>query len=67
MSYVPAGRWSAYFPSLPAIAVYCFPDDAGAVCVSRPTNPTGNVLSDEEVAGIAAKAAEFIMLKGRSR
>ena len=24
-------------------------DDIGAVCVSRPTNPTGNVLSDEEI------------------
>ena len=25
-------------------------DDIGAVCVSRPTNPTGNVLTDDEVA-----------------
>lgn len=25
-------------------------DDVGAICVSRPTNPTGNVLTDEEVA-----------------
>lgn len=25
-------------------------DKTGAICVSRPTNPTGNVLSDEEVA-----------------
>ncbi len=24
-------------------------DDVGAICVSRPTNPTGNVLSDDEV------------------
>ncbi|MEM1114593.1 MAG: valine--pyruvate transaminase [Pseudomonadota bacterium] len=24
-------------------------DDVGALCVSRPTNPTGNVLTDEEV------------------
>lgn len=24
-------------------------DDVGAMCISRPTNPTGNVLSDEEV------------------
>lgn len=24
-------------------------DDIGAICVSRPTNPTGNVLSDEEM------------------
>ena len=25
------------------------PPDIGAVCVSRPTNPTGNVLTDEEI------------------
>ena len=25
-------------------------DDIGAICVSRPTNPTGNVLTDDEVA-----------------
>lgn len=25
------------------------PDDAGAICVSRPTNPTGNVITDEEL------------------
>jgi valine--pyruvate aminotransferase len=25
-------------------------DDVGALCVSRPTNPTGNVLTDEEIA-----------------
>ncbi len=24
-------------------------DDIGAICVSRPTNPTGNVLSDDEI------------------
>lgn len=24
-------------------------DDVGAICVSRPTNPTGNVITDEEV------------------
>jgi valine--pyruvate aminotransferase len=23
--------------------------DIGAVCVSRPTNPTGNVLTDDEI------------------
>lgn len=28
-------------------------DDVAAVCVSRPTNPTGNVLTDEEVASLA--------------
>ena len=25
-------------------------DDIGAICVSRPTNPTGNVLTDDEIA-----------------
>lgn len=24
-------------------------DDIGAICVSRPTNPTGNVITDDEV------------------
>ena len=33
-------------------------DDVGAVCVSRPTNPTGNVLSDEEVSRLARLAEE---------
>src|SRR5690606_24599666 len=28
----------------------------GAICASRPTNPTGNVLTDEEVARLAALA-----------
>jgi valine--pyruvate aminotransferase len=27
-------------------------DEIGAICVSRPTNPTGNVLTDEEIAGL---------------
>jgi valine--pyruvate aminotransferase len=31
--------------------------DVAALCVSRPTNPTGNVLTDEEVARLAALAA----------
>ncbi len=26
--------------------------ETGAICVSRPTNPTGNVVTDEEVAGL---------------
>lgn len=30
----------------------------GAICVSRPTNPTGNVLTDEEVDKLAAMAAK---------
>ena len=27
----------------------CVDDSIGAICVSRPTNPTGNVLTDEEI------------------
>jgi len=33
-------------------------EDIAAICVSRPTNPTGNVLTDEEVEGLAALARE---------
>ena len=33
-------------------------DDVGALCVSRPTNPTGNVLTDEEVAHLDQIARE---------
>ena len=31
-------------------------DDIAAICVSRPTNPTGNVLTDDEVTRLAALA-----------
>ena len=31
-------------------------DDIAAICVSRPTNPTGNVLTDEEVARLSELA-----------
>lgn len=31
-------------------------EDIGAICVSRPTNPTGNVLTDGEVAGLSELA-----------
>lgn len=33
-------------------------DSIGAICVSRPTNPTGNVLTDEEIQHLEALAAE---------
>jgi len=33
-------------------------DRTAALCVSRPTNPTGNVLTDAEVRGLAALARE---------
>jgi valine--pyruvate aminotransferase len=32
-------------------------EDIGALCVSRPTNPTGNVLSDAEIDSLVAAAA----------
>lgn len=31
--------------------------EVGAICVSRPTNPTGNVLTDEEIASLSELAA----------
>jgi len=33
-------------------------DDTAAICVSRPTNPTGNVLTDEEISRLASLADE---------
>ncbi len=33
-------------------------EDIGAICVSRPTNPTGNVLTDDEMAHLAQIARE---------
>lgn len=33
-------------------------DDIAAICVSRPTNPTGNVLTDREIARLSALADE---------
>ena len=32
-------------------------DDIGAICVSRPTNPPGNVLTDDEIARLKSLAA----------
>ena len=34
-------------------------NDAGAMCVSRPTNPTGNVLTDAEIHRLAALATKY--------
>lgn len=31
-------------------------DEIGAICVSRPTNPTGNVITDQELSALAALA-----------
>lgn len=33
-------------------------DETGAICVSRPTNPTGNVVTDEEMARLEALAEQ---------
>jgi len=33
-------------------------DSIGAICVSRPTNPTGNVLTDDEVSTLAGLASQ---------
>jgi len=33
-------------------------DEIGAICVSRPTNPTGNVLTDDEITHLDALARE---------
>ncbi|QEN08906.1 valine--pyruvate transaminase [Oceanispirochaeta crateris] len=33
-------------------------DDVGAICISRPTNPTGNVISDEEVRQLSSLAED---------
>ncbi|PIE21823.1 MAG: valine--pyruvate transaminase, partial [Planctomycetota bacterium] len=33
-------------------------DDIAAICVSRPTNPTGNVLTDNEISRLSALAQE---------
>jgi valine--pyruvate aminotransferase len=33
-------------------------DDIAAICVTRPTNPSGNVLTDDEIARLAALARE---------
>ena len=34
-------------------------DDIAAICVSRPTNPTGNVLTDEEISRLSDLAKEY--------
>ena len=35
-------------------------DDIAAICVSRPTNPTGNVITDDEVEKLEALAKRHI-------
>lgn len=45
-----------YTPNLDALPIT---ENTGAVLFSRPTNPSGNVISSEDVAKIAAKALPF--------
>ncbi|RME33691.1 MAG: valine--pyruvate transaminase [Gammaproteobacteria bacterium] len=45
------GRLFKYHPDFDSLEV---DDSIGALCVSRPTNPTGNVLSDREMERLAA-------------
>ena len=33
-------------------------EETGAICVSRPTNPTGNVITDQEIAGLLELSRE---------
>ncbi|MCH9673684.1 MAG: valine--pyruvate transaminase [Gammaproteobacteria bacterium] len=49
------GRQFKYRVDLDGLAV---DDRTAAICVSRPTNPTGNVLTDEEVASLSALAKD---------
>ncbi|NUQ39144.1 MAG: valine--pyruvate transaminase [Caldilineales bacterium] len=44
-----------YHPDFAALSV---DEGIGAICVSRPTNPTGNVLTDAEIAQLSALARQ---------
>ncbi len=43
-------KYKVDFDAMPAL------DDIGAICVSRPTNPTGNVITDTEIQKLSALA-----------
>ena len=45
-----------YRVDFPAVAAALEAGGIGAMCVSRPTNPTGNVLTDDEIAQLSALA-----------
>jgi valine--pyruvate aminotransferase len=64
---VTASLFSAHRPAIELLAdnlfkyhvdfeQLCIGEDIGAICVSRPTNPTGNVLGDDEVEKLMALA-----------
>lgn len=46
-----------YGVDFPAVEARMSRGDIGAICVSRPTNPSGNVLTDEEIQRLSALAA----------
>ena len=46
-----------YRVDFPAVAATLQRENIAAICVSRPTNPTGNVLTDEEISQLSALAA----------
>ncbi|MCA9238932.1 MAG: valine--pyruvate transaminase [Planctomycetales bacterium] len=62
------GLFRSHLPSIEEIGAHDFKyhidfehlstSGAGAVCVSRPTNPSGNVLTDEELARLTALARQ---------
>ena len=51
---LPGNRFK-YHPDLDNLEIG---PDIGAVCVSRPTNPTGNVITDQELAVLSERTAE---------
>jgi len=58
----PAGREGNIFKyriDFEAVETVLRKDDIGAIAVSRPTNPTGNVISDIEVARLSALAENY--------
>jgi valine--pyruvate aminotransferase len=49
-----------YYIDLPLVASYLAAHpEVGAVCVSRPTNPTGNVLTDTEIEALSSLAEKY--------
>lgn len=49
-----------YFIDFEALEEYLSKhEEVGAMCVSRPTNPTGNVLTDDEISHLSALAKKY--------
>lgn len=54
------GQRFKYHIDIPLVEAYLANHpETGAMCVSRPTNPTGNVLTDEEIAALSALAERY--------